>query len=189
MKTVFEKTCHGIRMNDELTDQVFGSLVYNNTFFPNIDRIIFNTGENTDKKSGETYKTLATIVFFKDGTKCSVVNSIHDKVDNLETAKETGLVYCMAKRLMGSLDEKGNVHSNGFGQKIRKWVNKGFCQQEEAQRVKEEKQERKQKHLERLRKDEDKKNKPTLITETTKDTKKENKKPSKKKPTKNNKKK
>lgn len=87
-------------MNDEHLDETIASLVFNNTFCPNVERVVFNT-KTTDEvarldESGaplkdekgrvvkETVKldspVLATVVYFADGTKSTVKNSHGDKI-------------------------------------------------------------------------------------------------------------
>ena len=90
----------GYDMDDCLMEQVVASIVKNNAFAPNVDRVIYNT-KTTDevaKKDGdgnpvlddkgrvvkETVKlerpVLVTVVYFKDGTKVTVKNSAKDGI-------------------------------------------------------------------------------------------------------------
>lgn len=79
---------------------------------------------------------LTTIVYFEDKSKIVVTNSQFDGVKfedvklsdgstvkiATESSKEMGLVYAVAKRLVSSYDEKGNMVSNGFGRRLREEV-------------------------------------------------------------------
>lgn len=97
---------------------------------------------------------LATIVYFTDGTKCTVVNSEADpvEVEDVKMAdgtivkaataasKERALVYALVKRLLGKVgktDRNGRFHSNeidgnGFGRKLRDMVENGYDEQIQA---------------------------------------------------------
>lgn len=143
------------------------SMNRNNTFLPGIERIIYNLktqttrakrdeagnlviDPSTQKPVRETIAldrpVLSTVVYFKDNSKVSVVNSINDKIDledvkinrdgvevvvhtASDSAKEAGFVYAIAKRLFGksevirgrdgNLVETGNIEGDGFGRKLR----------------------------------------------------------------------
>ena len=90
----------GLDFNENLGDRVVESLIKNNTFVPNIERVIFNT-KTTDevaKKDGDgnpvlddngrvvketvtlENPVLVTVVYFKDGTKVTVKNSDKDAI-------------------------------------------------------------------------------------------------------------
>jgi hypothetical protein len=90
----------GFDFNENLGDRVVESLIKNNTFVPNIERVIFNT-KTTDevaKKDGDgnpvlddngrvvketvalENPVLVTVVYFKDGTKVTVKNSDKDAI-------------------------------------------------------------------------------------------------------------
>ena len=145
-----------------------------NAYIPKIDRVIFNlkTTETVAQKDADgkpivdakgrvkrevvaCKPVLATIVYFRDGTKVSVVNSDADVVKTeqkeitytdlakdgkevlvksgkfatvaTEAAKEAGLVYAIVKRLVGAVDEKtGNVSGNGFGRQLKEVVAKAY---------------------------------------------------------------
>lgn len=92
--------------------------------------------ENGKVKMTEAVKVLTTVVFFDDGTKVTVTNSEHDGVQFVEVpvskepnapkvvvadeaSKENGLVYAIAKRMIGYADEKGTIVGDGFGRKLR----------------------------------------------------------------------
>lgn len=90
----------GFDFNDALGDRVIESLIKNNTFVPNVERVIYNT-KTTDevpKKDGDgnpvlddkgrvvketvtlANPVLVTVVYFKDGTKVTVKNSDKDAI-------------------------------------------------------------------------------------------------------------
>lgn len=153
METVIKRTADGFltRTNDsDKWDAFVKSMTLNNTFCPGIKRVIFNlkTTETrpvldlacnpvTDEKGRvkrqvvEVTPELATVVYFMDGTKCSVVNSDKDVVTTeekevfywdvkpdgsdvkvktgrtvkvaSEAAKEAGVVYAIVKRIFGKI--------------------------------------------------------------------------------------
>ena len=139
------------------------SLERNGTFMPGITRVIYNLkteetvvvtdadgnpimetftlkdGTSAQRRKRTTRKLdnpiLATTVYFNDGTKVTVVNSINDKVDLAtekvtrngvtveavtasKAAKESGLVYAICKRAFGKPDENGTIIGDGFGRKL-----------------------------------------------------------------------
>ena len=141
--------------------------------FPGISRVQFNLKTTdtrpvldadgkpvTDEKGRvkrETFDVtpvLATIVYFTDGTKCTVVNSDADAVEVVdvklsdgttvkaasETSKERAVVYAIVKRLLGKVgrtDKQGKFHSNeidgnGFGRKLRDIVAGAYDEQVQA---------------------------------------------------------
>lgn len=130
METVIKMTADGcvIRTTDTYKwDSFVKSMVRNNTFCPNIKRIIFNlkTSETrpvldaagkpvTDEKgrvqrqSVEVTPELATAVYFVDGTKCTVVNSDKDLVTIEE--KEVTYVDC---------DKSGKEFTVKTGRKVK----------------------------------------------------------------------
>lgn len=153
METVIKRTADGFltRTDDSSKWNSFiKSMTYNNTFCPGIKRVIFNlkTTETrpildadgkpiTDEKGRVKRQTvdvapeLATVVYFADGTKCTVVNSDKDVVTTeekevcywdikpdgsdvkvktgrtvkvaSEAAKEAGVVYAIVKRIFGKI--------------------------------------------------------------------------------------
>lgn len=140
-------TPNGIIVNDddEIVSQVMKSLCFNNTFCPNIKRVIYNLDAHRGEKSHRTEYTLATTVFFTDGTKTTVKNSVHDKVGVIKErvklsdgseievdapsieSREVGLVYALVKRLVGEPDEKGAV-TGGYCTFLNKTVKNAFVQ-------------------------------------------------------------
>lgn len=111
----------GYDYNDELQDKVIMSLMRNNVFVPNIERVIYNTTKNEDGSW-----VLQTEVQFVDGTRSVVKNS---KLDNIkvkkvdvtlddgtvcgqvdtatEESREIGLVYAIFKRIICNYDTDG----------------------------------------------------------------------------------
>lgn len=80
-------------------------------YVPEVTRVIYNTGtkavKTADSTATEERPVLATIVEFADGTKSTVVNSVHDSLalfdaDGQPTreTKEAGFVYALAKRVL-----------------------------------------------------------------------------------------
>lgn len=135
--------------NNSISTEVLAKIYDNNCYIPVISRVIYNVGKKAyprlDKngkrlkdKDGkvimsEPVDILATIVYFEDNTKVSVVNSVLDgvKFEDVklsdgstvktasEASKEMGLVYAIVKRLTSSPDENGEFKNSGFGRKLR----------------------------------------------------------------------
>ncbi len=160
METVIKRTADGFltRTNDsDKWESFIRSVVKNNTFCPNIKKVIFNlkttetrpvldlAGNPVKDEKGrvqrqqvEVTPELATVVYFADGTKCTVVNSDKDVVATeekevtyidcdksgkeftvktgrkvkvaSEAAKEAGVVYAIVKRIFGKI---GRVDKQG----------------------------------------------------------------------------
>ena len=132
------------------------SIEKNGTFVPGIKRVLFNIGnkkymvrdadgktvkDENGKVKTETRKVLTTVIFFDDGTKCTVTNSEHDGVqfeknkDGIDVAsrcsKECGVVYCILKRCCADIDANGNALGNGFGRKLNDIVDAAYDSQVE----------------------------------------------------------
>ena len=147
------------------------SIEKNGTFVPGIKRVLFNTGnkkymvrdadgktvkDENGKVKTETRKVLTTVIFFDDGTKCTVTNSEHDGVqfeknkDGIEVAsrcsKECGIVYCILKRCLADIDANGNALGNGFGRKLNDIVDAAYDSQVENAKRKAAKAEAKAKY-------------------------------------------
>ena len=147
------------------------SIEKNGTFVPGIKRVLFNIGnkkymvrdadgktvkDENGKVKTETRKVLTTVIFFDDGTKCTVTNSEHDGVqfeknkDGIEVAsrcsKECGVVYCILKRCLADIDANGNALGNGFGRKLNDMVDAAYDSQVEAAKRKAAKAEAKAKY-------------------------------------------
>lgn len=163
METVIKMTADGFALRTEdpyKWEQFIHMVATNNTFCPSIKRVIFNlkTAETrpvldadgkpvTDEK-GRVQRTtvdvtpsLATAVYFADGTKCTVVNSDKDVVTTeekevtyvdcdksgkestiktgrkvkvaTEAAKEAGVVYAIVKRIFGKIDTDSKSRTYG----------------------------------------------------------------------------
>ena len=134
-------------------NSVVESLDSHNSYIPAISRVIYNVGTKNNRK------TLTTVIFFVDGTKCTVTNSERDgvkfedafsettKVDEngkayiektplgfqiaTHESKEIGLVYCLLKKVFGVPDCHGNVLGNGFGRKLNDIVDAAYDSQVE----------------------------------------------------------
>ena len=147
------------------------SIEKNGTFVPGIKRVLFNIGnkkyivrdadgktvkDESGKVKTETRKVLTTVIFFDDGTKCTVTNSEHDGVqfeknkDGIEVAsrcsKECGVVYCILKRCCADIDANGNALGNGFGRKLNDIVDAAYDSQVENAKRKAAKAEAKAKY-------------------------------------------
>ena len=135
--------------NNSINAGVLAEIYENNCYMPKISRVIYNLGkkaypsidkngkrlkdENGKVIMAEPVDILATIVYFDDNTKVSVVNSVLDGVTfedvklsdgstvkaASEASKEMGLVYAIVKRLASSPDENGEFKNSGFGRKLR----------------------------------------------------------------------
>ena len=147
------------------------SIEKNGTFVPGIKRVLFNIGnkkymvrdadgktvkDENGKVKTETRKVLTTVIFFDDGTKCTVTNSEHDGVqfeknkDGIEVAsrcsKECGVVYCILKRCCADIDANGNALGNGFGRRLNDIVDAAYDSQVENAKRKAAKAEAKAKY-------------------------------------------
>ena len=147
------------------------SIEKNGTFVPGIKRVLFNIGnkkymvrdadgktvkDENGKVKTETRKVLTTVIFFDDGTKCTVTNSEHDGVqfeknkDGIEVAsrcsKECGVVYCILKRCLADIDANGNALGNGFGRKLNDIIDAAYDSQVENAKRKAAKAEAKAKY-------------------------------------------
>ena len=147
------------------------SIEKNGTFVPGIKRVLFNIGnkkymvrdadgktvkDENGKVKTETRKVLTTVIFFDDGTKCTVTNSEHDGVQfekneaGIEVAsrcsKECGVVYCILKRCLADIDANGNALGNGFGRKLNDIVDAAYDSQVENAKRKAAKAEAKAKY-------------------------------------------
>lgn len=154
---------YGLRVtdDDELLESVVTSLARNSTFCPGISRTIYNLSKKRNEKTHRNDYVLATTVFFKDGTKVTVKNSMNDKVNvitekvklsdgttrDVETAsiesREIGLVYAILKRMICVPEECGTVEGKGFANFLRKKVGAAWNQNVEEVRTKAENEIRK----------------------------------------------
>ena len=160
MNKILEKTygttmgCQNIDILEPVMwNSVVESLDSHNSYIPAISRVIYNVGTKDNRK------TLTTVIFFIDGTKCTVTNSERDgvkfedafsettKVDEngkayiektplgfqiaTHESKEIGLVYCLLKKVFGVPDCHGNILGNGFGRKLNDIVDAAYDSQVE----------------------------------------------------------
>lgn len=145
-------------LSDVVKTNVLKSLKENNCYMPTVSRVIYNIGKKAypkldengkrikDKNGkivmGEPVDVLATIVFFDDNTKISVVNSAHDGVkfeDHVlsngntvkvasDCSKEIGLVYAIIKRMIALPDKNDpdKMKAEGLGRVLRTAVNNSY---------------------------------------------------------------
>lgn len=167
MRKILERTygqtfgCNNIDIIDPCSwNKLVDAIEKRNAFIPDISRTLFNIGtkkynvrdengktvkDENGKPKTEVRKVLTTVIFFADGTKCTVTNSEHDGVkfekndDGIEVAsacsKEVGVVYALVKKLTGCPDENGNILGDGFGRKLHDIVDTAYdINVEEAKR-------------------------------------------------------
>jgi hypothetical protein len=139
-----------------INSTVIEELKQNNTAFPDIKRIIYNIGKKSYRKLDENGKSvrdengkivmsepvdvLATVVYFADDTKISVVNSTADgvkfedhKLSNGSTvkvasreSKEMGLVYAIVKRLLTKYNKDGKPLDSATGRILGDYVKQSY---------------------------------------------------------------
>lgn len=152
MKSVFEYDPYATPFSaPTIKTNVVKALKENNCYMPTVNRVIYNIGKKAypkmdengkrvkDKNGkvvmGEPVDVLATVVFFDDNTKISVVNSAHDGVtfeDHVlsngntvkvasECSKEIGLVYAIIKRMIALPDKNDpdKMKAEGLGRLLR----------------------------------------------------------------------
>jgi hypothetical protein len=139
-----------------VSSEALEELTQNNTVFPDIKRVIYNIGKKSYRKLDENGKSvrdengkivmsepvdvLATVVYFADDTKISVVNSVADglrfedhtlsngstvKVASRES-KEMGFVYAIVKRLLTKYDKDGKPLDSATGRILNDYVKKSY---------------------------------------------------------------
>lgn len=139
-----------------INSEVIKALAENNTAIPDIKRIIYNIGKKSYRKLDENGKSLrddkgklimtepvdilATVVYFADETKISVINSVADGVrfedhvlsdgSTIKTAsresKEMGLVYAIVKRIMTVYDENGKPRNSATGRILGDYIKNSY---------------------------------------------------------------
>ena len=140
---------------NELARDFITNLIYNGTWLANPEKngVIFNYDpeapvlDKTGKPTGKTYGKLTTTIRFKDGTVCSVSNSVHDKVNAVlisehngvklpvpvltadETSKEYGIISCLFKRMIGSIKPDGTIDGTGSGKWLKDQISKNSYDQ------------------------------------------------------------
>jgi len=140
---------------NELARDFITNLIYNGTWLANPEKngVIFNYDpeapvlDKTGKPTGKTYGKLTTTIRFKDGTVCSVSNSVHDKVNAVliseyngvklpvpvltadETSKEFGIISCIFKRMIGTIKRDGTIDGTGSGKWLKDQITKNSYDQ------------------------------------------------------------
>lgn len=129
----------------KLWNRMISDVAKNNTWCPDVTRIIFNVGER--KVKGGVQPTLATTMFFSDNTKVTCLNSEHDKITLVkdpktgattasDVDKERGVVYCTVKKLISTIDPStGVMKTEGFGRILRELVAMGWDQRIEEKKL------------------------------------------------------
>lgn len=163
MKPVMIDDGYRLRVTDDdsVLESVVNSLARNNSFCPGIKRTIFNLSKKRNETSHRNDYVLATTVFFHDGTKTTVKNSMNDKVSvvtekvklsdgttrDVETAsiesREIGVLYAILKRMICVPEKSGTVEGKGFANFLRKTVKNAWNQNVEEVRTKAENEIRK----------------------------------------------
>ena len=141
-------------MNDLARDFIT-NILYNNTWLanPEDNGVIFNYDpeapilDKTGKPTGKTYGKLTTTIRFKDGTVCTVANSVHDKVNSVlvseyngvklpvpvltadDTAKEFGILACLYRRLIGKIKPDGTIDGSGSARWLKDQITKNSYDQ------------------------------------------------------------
>lgn len=141
-------------MNDLALDFIT-NILYNNTWLanPEDNGVVFNYDpeapvlDKTGKPTGKTYGKLTTTIRFKDGTVCTVANSVHDKVNAVlvtehngvklpvpvltadDTAKEFGILACLYRRLIGKIRPDGTIDGTGSGKWLKDQITKNSYDQ------------------------------------------------------------
>ena len=141
-------------MNDLAIDFIT-NILYNNTWLanPEDNGVVFNYDpeapvlDKTGKPTGKTYGKLTTTIRFKDGTVCTVANSVHDKVNAVlvsehngvklpvpvltadDTAKEFGIISCLYKRMVGKIKPDGTIDGTGSGKWLKDQISKNSYDQ------------------------------------------------------------
>lgn len=141
-------------MNDLALDFIT-NILYNNTWLanPEDNGVVFNYDpeapvlDKTGKPTGKTYGKLTTTIRFKDGTVCTVANSVHDKVNAVlvsehngvklpvpvltadDTAKEFGIISCLYKRMVSRIKPDGTVDGTGSGKWLKDQITKNSYDQ------------------------------------------------------------
>lgn len=140
---------------NEIVNALITNLAYNFTWLANPVKngVIFNYNpeapvfDKTGKPTGKTYGKLTTTIIFEDGTKCSCSNSVHDKVNPVliseyngvklptpvltadEFAKEAGIVNCLFKRCIGTINKDGTINGSGGAKWLKDQIAKNSYDQ------------------------------------------------------------
>lgn len=130
-------------------------------WFDMIDRVIYTLKDYAPTKDGDNSKVvLTTVVYFADCTRSIVKNALGDKIGLIyhddgtvtpdEDAKRLGLMYAITKRMFGTVDDNGNIMSNGYMYKLTKIANAGIDSNQASIRHAREKAEAKARHKKML---------------------------------------
>ncbi len=103
--------------------------------------------DKTGKPTGKTYGKLTTTIIFEDGTKCTCSNSKFDRVNAVlisehngvklpepvitadDTAKEIGIINCLYKRLIGTINADGTINGSGGAKWLKHQITKNSYDQ------------------------------------------------------------
>lgn len=147
-----------INLEQQLND-LCRNLAWNWTWLaePIENGVIFNYDpeapvlDKTGKPTGNTYGKLTTTIIFGDGTKCTCSNSALDKVNSTlvteingvklatpvltadDSAKESGIVNCLFKRLIGSINPDGTINGAGGARWLKNQITKNSYDQTVAE--------------------------------------------------------
>lgn len=131
------------------------NLAYNFTWLANPakDGVIFKYDpeapilDKTGKPTGKTFRKLTTTIIFEDGTKCTCSNSQLDKINAVlvsehngvklpepvitadETAKELGIINCLYKRMIGTINADGTINGSGGAKWLKDQISKNSYDQ------------------------------------------------------------
>lgn len=130
-------------------------------WYDKVDRVIYTLKDYPATVNDVNVNTiLTTTVYFTDNTRSVVKTSKFDKVGLVfhkdgtvtpdEDSKRLGLMYAVTKRMLGAVDETGDVTSNGYMYKLTKIVNAGIDSNQSAIRHAREKAEAKERHKKML---------------------------------------
>lgn len=121
-----------------LPDYAVRDVYENGCTIPRVKRVEWSFKPASESKPA----TLATVVFFGDGSKAVVKNCPTDPVETeerelsdgskilvaSERSKETGLVYAILKRLMSKVNGDGLAVDGGLGSSLKKTAEAGIDQ-------------------------------------------------------------
>lgn len=103
--------------------------------------------DKTGKPTGKTYGKLTTTIIFEDGTKCTCSNSQLDKVNAIlvsehngvklpepvvtadDAAKEVGIINCLYKRMIGTINADGTINGTGGAKWLKNQITKNSYDQ------------------------------------------------------------
>lgn len=138
----------------KLIDDIMQNLAWNMTYLaePVKNGVIFKYDpeapvlDKTGKPAGKTYGKLTTTILFSDGTKCTCSNSCHDPVNAKlvsevngvklptpvvtadDSSKEFGIVQCLFKRAIGSINKDGTINGSGGARWLKQKIAESYDQ-------------------------------------------------------------